>query len=136
MKKPHDPIKEHRMSDCIFCKIVAKQIPASIVYEDDDVLAFKDIHPAAPVHLLLIPKLHIATLSQATAAQADVLGKLLALAPKLAAEHGCAVTIDEAGVPHGGFKTLINSGPDGGQEVYHLHLHVYGGPKPWRAMSI
>jgi histidine triad (HIT) family protein len=136
MKKPHDPIKEHRMPDCIFCKIVAKQIPASIVYEDDDVLAFKDIHPAAPVHLLLIPKLHIATLSQATAAQADVLGKLLALAPKLAAEHGCAVTIDEAGVPHGGFKTLINSGPDGGQEVYHLHLHVYGGPKPWRAMSI
>ena len=124
------------MPDCIFCKIVKKQIPASIVYEDNDVLAFKDIHPAAPVHLLLIPKVHIATLSQASASQADVLGKLLALAPTLAAEHGCAVTIDEAGVPHGGFKTLINSGPDGGQEVYHLHLHVYGGPKPWRTMSI
>jgi histidine triad (HIT) family protein len=123
------------MPDCIFCKIVAKQIPASIVYEDDDVLAFKDIHPAAPVHLLLIPKLHIDTLSHATESHADVLGKLLALAPQLAAEHGCAVTIDDAGVPHGGFKTLINSGPDGGQEVYHLHLHVYGGPKPWRGMQ-
>lgn len=123
------------MSDCIFCKIVAKQIPASIVYEDDAVLAFKDIHPAAPVHLLLIPKVHIATLSHAGAAHADVLGKLLALAPVLAAEHGCAVTIDEAGLPHGGFKTLINSGPDGGQEVYHLHVHVYGGPKPWRGLA-
>lgn len=120
------------MENCLFCKIAAKQIPASIVYEDDDLLAFKDIHPAAPVHLLIIPKLHVATLSDCTEAHTAVLGKMLALAPKLAAEHGCAVTHDSEGKPGGGYKTLINSGPDGGQEVYHLHLHLIGGAHPWR----
>ena len=122
------------MDNCIFCKIVAKQIPSSIVYEDDDMLAFKDINPAAPVHLLIIPKQHVATLSDCGAEHADVLGKMLALAPKLAAEHGCAVTVDADGQCSGGFKTLINSGPDGGQEVYHLHLHLYGGARPWRGL--
>lgn len=120
------------MSDCIFCKIVAKQIPASIVYEDDDLLAFKDIHPAAPVHLLLIPKQHVATLSDCDASHVAILGKMLAQAPKLALEFGCAVTYDANGTPGGGYKTLINSGPDGGQEVYHLHMHLYGGARPWR----
>ena len=120
------------MENCLFCKIAAKQIPASVVYEDDDLLAFKDIHPAAPVHLLVIPKQHVATLSECTEAHADVLGKMLALAPKLAAEHGVAVRYDADGKPGGGYKTLINSGPDGGQEVYHLHLHLIGGPHPWR----
>ncbi len=123
------------MENCIFCKIVAKQIPASVVYEDDEVLAFKDIHPAAPVHLLVIPKRHVSTLSDCTDEDAQLLGRMLALAPKLAAEHGCAVTTGADGQRSGGFKTLINSGPDGGQEVYHLHLHMYGGPRPWRGLG-
>jgi histidine triad (HIT) family protein len=122
------------MQNCIFCKIASKEIPASIVYEDDDVLAFKDINPAAPVHLLVIPKLHVATLSDCTDGHAGLLGKMLALAPRLAAEHGCAVTVGPDGERSGGFKTLINTGPDGGQEVYHLHLHMYGGPRPWRGL--
>jgi len=107
------------MDNCIFCKIVAKQIPAGVVYEDDELLAFKDINPAAPVHLLVIPKQHVATLSDCTDDHAALLGKMLALAPKLAAEHGIAV----------------KQGPDGGQEVYHLHLHVYGGQRPWRGLG-
>ena len=120
------------MENCLFCKIAAKQIPSSIVYEDDELLAFKDINPAAPVHLLVIPKQHVATLSECNESHAAMLGKLLSLAPKLAAEHGCAVSYDADGTPGGGYKTLINSGPDGGQEVYHLHLHMVGGPRPWR----
>ncbi|WP_317201795.1 histidine triad nucleotide-binding protein [Janthinobacterium sp.] len=120
------------MENCLFCKIAAKQIPSSVVYEDEDLLAFKDINPAAPVHLLVIPKRHVATLSDCAAGDAALLGKMLALVPKLAAEFGCAVAYDADGTPNGGYKTLINSGPDGGQEVYHLHLHMYGGPRPWR----
>lgn len=122
------------MDNCIFCKIAAKQIPSSTVYEDDDLLAFKDINPAAPVHLLIIPKQHVASLSDCNDGHAVLLGKMLALAPRLAAEHGIAVKTDAGGEKSGGFKTLINTGPDGGQEVYHLHLHVYGGPRPWRGM--
>lgn len=124
------------MDNCIFCKIVAKQIPAAIVYEDDDVLAFKDINPAAPVHLLVIPKVHVATLSDCTEEHAALLGKILALAPKLAAQNGIEVKTDAGGNATGGFKTLINAGPDGGQEVYHLHLHLYGGPRPWRGLGL
>jgi histidine triad (HIT) family protein len=123
------------MDNCIFCKIGAGQIPAQVVFEDDEVLAFKDINPAAPVHLLVIPKQHIDTLSDATDAHTALLGKMLALAPKLAAEHGIAVTVGADGKRSGGYKTLINSGPNGGQEVYHLHLHVYGGPRPWRGLG-
>lgn len=119
------------MENCIFCKIAEKKIPSTTVYEDDDLLAFKDINPAAPVHLLLIPKKHFATLQDA-AVEPALLGKMLALAPRLAEEFGCAVRYDADGVPALGYKTLINSGPDGGQEVYHLHLHVIGGPHPWR----
>ena len=120
------------MTTCIFCKIAAKQIPADIVYEDDELLVFKDIHPAAPVHLLVIPKEHVATLSECDDSHAGMLGRMMTLVPKLAAEHGCAVSYDAQGNPGGGYKTLINSGPDGGQEVYHLHLHMYGGPRPWK----
>jgi histidine triad (HIT) family protein len=123
------------MDNCIFCKIAAKQIPANVVYEDDEVLAFKDINPAAPVHILVIPKQHVDTLSDTTAEQTALLGKMLALAPRLAAEHGVAVTTDADGKRSGGFKTLINSGPNGGQEVYHLHLHMYGGARPWRGLG-
>jgi histidine triad (HIT) family protein len=123
------------MDNCIFCKIAAKQIPASVVYEDDELLAFKDINPAAPVHLLVIPKQHIDSLSDCTDAHAPVLGKMLALAPKLAAEHGIAVKTGPDGQRSGGYKALFNVGPNGGQEVYHLHLHVYGGPRPWRGLG-
>ncbi|WP_373989633.1 histidine triad nucleotide-binding protein [Duganella sp. BuS-21] len=119
------------MENCIFCKIAAKKIPSTTVYEDEDLLAFKDINPAAPVHLLVIPKKHFATLQDA-AGEPALLGKMLALAPRLAAEFGCAVDYESDGTPTAGFKTLINSGPDGGQEVYHLHVHVIGGAHPWR----
>ncbi len=119
------------MENCIFCKIAEKKIPSTAVYEDEELLAFKDINPAAPVHLLVIPKKHYATLQDAAGAPA-LLGKMLALAPRLAEEFGCAVAFDADGAPTNGYKTLINSGPDGGQEVYHLHLHVIGGAHPWR----
>jgi histidine triad (HIT) family protein len=109
--------------NCIFCKIVAGQIPSKKVYEDEEFLAFHDIHPKAPVHVLLIPKLHIASLDEAGPEHQLLLGKMLTLAPKLAKEQGCA----------NGFRTVFNTGPDGGQEVYHLHLHVLGGPRPWQA---
>lgn len=104
------------MSDCIFCKIVAGQIPSGRLYEDDAVIAFHDIHPIAPVHFLLVPKLHVASLADCAAEHADLLGQLLLLAPKLAKEQG----LD-------GFRTMINTGRSGGQEVFHLHVHVFGG---------
>lgn len=123
------------MTDCLFCKIAAKQIPSTTVYEDEEFLAFKDINPAAPVHILIIPKQHISTLSDCDAKHTELLGKMLALAPKIAKEQGCAVGQDAAGQATGGYKTLINSGPDGGQEIYHLHMHVIGGAHPWRRQS-
>jgi histidine triad (HIT) family protein len=120
------------MSDCTFCKIAAKQIPAKMVYEDDEVSAFHDINPAAPVHMLIVPKQHIATLADCDASHAGLLSKMLLLAPKLAEEQGCGYVASAEAGSAGGFKTLINTGPNGGQEVYHLHLHVIGGPRPWR----
>lgn len=115
------------MTNCIFCKIASKQIPSKTVYEDDDVIAFHDINPAAPVHFLIVPKQHIDSLSHCDESHSALLGKMMLLAPKLAQELGCGF---DTGA--GGFKTLFNTGPDGGQEVYHLHLHVIGGPRPWR----
>ncbi|WP_085318129.1 histidine triad nucleotide-binding protein [Derxia lacustris] len=109
------------MTDCIFCKIVRGEIPAKVAYEDDDFIAFHDIAPAAPVHLLLIPKQHIASLADLREEHRDLMGKMLLLAPKLAAEHGAG----------NGFKTLFNTGKDGGQVVFHLHMHIIGGPRPW-----
>jgi histidine triad (HIT) family protein len=120
------------MTDCIFCKIAAKQIPSKMLYEDDEVMAFHDIHPHAPVHFLIVPKQHIATLSDTEPAHAALLGKMMLLAPRLAKEQGCDYQIDQQGQLSGGYKSLINTGPNGGQEVYHLHLHVIGGPRPWR----
>ena len=108
------------MSDCIFCKIIAGQIPAQKVYEDEDVFVFHDIRPVAKVHMLMIPKKHVASLTECSSEDQNVLGKLLLLAPKLAKEQGLA----------DGFKTSINTGHGGGQEVFHLHLHVYGGGRP------
>jgi histidine triad (HIT) family protein len=105
---------------CIFCKIVRGEIPATKVYEDDDILVFPDIRPQAPVHLLVIPKVHVATLYDATSAHQGALGKMLALAGRLAREAGAG----------DGFRTIINNGRVGHQEVYHVHMHVLGGPEP------
>ena len=108
------------MSDCIFCKIVAGDIPSSKVYEDDEVLAFYDIHPFARVHFLIIPKRHVATLVDCSPEHEGLLGRMLLLAPRLAKEQGLGA----------GFKTLINTGRGGGQEVFHIHIHVFGGGDP------
>ncbi|WP_211474730.1 histidine triad nucleotide-binding protein [Collimonas humicola] len=120
------------MENCIFCKIAAKQIPSKLIYEDDDLVAFHDINPAAPIHLLIVPKQHIATLADCDEQHTALLGKMALLAPRLAKEQGCGYQLDAQGHASGGFKTLFNVGPEGGQEVYHLHMHVIGGPKPWR----
>ena len=111
--------------DCIFCKIAAGQIPARKVYEDDDIFAFHDIAPWAPVHFLMIPKRHIASMAQLCADDAALMGKIMTLAPKLALEQGCEP------YPNGGFRVVVNTGAHGGQEVPHLHVHVMGGPRPW-----
>jgi histidine triad (HIT) family protein len=120
------------MTNCIFCKIAAKQIPSKTVYEDDDVIAFHDINPAAPVHFLIVPKQHIPTLTDCNESHSALLSKMMLLAPKLAQEQGCGYSASDGGSGTGGFKALFNTGPNGGQEVYHLHLHVIGGPRPWR----
>ena len=112
-------------ASCIFCKIVAGNIPSRKVYEDGDIFAFHDIHPWAPVHFLLIPKLHIPSMAQIGPAQEALLGRMLTLAPRLALQEGCRP------YPEGGFRILCNTGAEGGQEVQHLHLHVIGGPRPW-----
>ena len=106
---------------CIFCKIVAGQIPSRKAYEDDELLVFHDIHPWAPVHVLVIPKQHIASLADVGAEHDAMLGRMLGLAPRLMKELGVV----------NGFRTLINTGRDGMQEVPHLHMHVMGGPRPW-----
>jgi histidine triad (HIT) family protein len=103
---------------CIFCKIVNKEIPADIVYEDEDVLAFKDIHPLAPVHILIIPKRHIGSINDLKDEDAALAGKMILAAKKLAAE----LRTDEKG-----YKLLFRTGEWGGQEVGHIHLHLIGG---------
>lgn len=105
------------MTDCIFCKIVAGAIPSNKIYEDEDVVAFNDIHPIAPVHFMLVPKLHVASLAECDSAHGALLAHMLLLAPKLAKEQGLV----------SGFRTMINTGRGGGQEVFHLHVHVFGG---------
>ncbi len=111
----------HADPNCIFCKIIAGRIPAKKAYEDSELLAFHDINPWAPVHLLVIPKQHIATLADVGSEHGALLGRMMVLAPRLMKELGVS----------NGFRTVINTGPDGGQEVYHLHMHVMGGPRPW-----
>jgi len=125
------------MDDCIFCKIVAKQIPCNSIYEDDELIAFHDIRPAAPVHFLIVPKQHVPTLAQCDESHSALLSKIMLLAPKLAQEQGCGYIAADSGDGRGsgGFKAIFNTGPHGGQEVYHLHLHVVGGPPPWRGQK-
>ncbi len=108
------------MTECIFCRIVAGQIPSRKVYEDDDMLAFHDINPLAPVHFMIIPKAHVDSLAQCDDSHAPVLGRMMAMAGRLAREQGAAE----------GFRTIVNTGRIGRQDVYHLHIHIIAGPDP------
>jgi histidine triad (HIT) family protein len=101
---------------CLFCKIVASELPADRVYEDDEVLAFKDVHPQAPFHCLVVPKLHVATLNDIGPQQSALIGKLLLTAKRIAAEQGLP-----------GYRVAMNVNREGGQVVFHAHLHVLGG---------
>lgn len=106
--------------DCLFCKIVNKEIPSEIVYEDKEVLAFKDIHPAAPVHILVIPKKHIASVVELKQEDELIIGKIYTVINKIAKQEGFA---------ENGFRIIVNCGKDGGQEVGHLHFHILAGKK-------
>jgi histidine triad (HIT) family protein len=103
-------------ADCIFCKIVAGNISAKTIYEDDDVIVFNDIKPISKVHFLIVPKAHLESLASCDVQHQALLGKMLLLAPELAKKQGLA-----------GFRTMINTGREGGQEVFHIHVHVFGG---------
>lgn len=108
------------MNGCVFCGIVRGEIPANRVFEDELVLAFRDIEPLAPVHIVLIPKLHIPSMAQLAAEHEAVMGRLMVAAGRIAREQGCT----------DGFRSIVNTGRVGLQEVYHLHIHIVGGPQP------
>ena len=112
------------MDECLFCRIVRGEVPSKKVYEDDEIFGFHDIRPQAPVHFMLVPKKHIASLADASADDAGVLGRMLTLSGRLAREQGSLE----------GFRTIINSGRIGRQDVMHLHMHVIGGPQPLGVM--
>lgn len=114
------------MSDCIFCRIAKGEIPSRKIYEDNDIFAFHDINPQRPVHFLVIPKQHLASLDEATPEHQELLGKMLVKASELARSVGLT----------NGFRTLINTGRIGGQEVFHLHIHILGGPEPVGPMVV
>jgi len=104
--------------DCIFCRIISGEIPSDILYQDEQVVAFRDINPKAPVHLLLVPREHIESVAELSEDEASIMGHLVAVANRLARE---------AGISEKGYRLVVNSGPEGGQEVPHLHLHLLGG---------
>jgi histidine triad (HIT) family protein len=104
--------------DCIFCKIIAGQIPSDVIYTDDKVVAFRDINPMAPVHLLIIPREHILSLNDVTEQQTTLVGHMVQVAKQLAKQQGIATK---------GYRVVINTGPQGGQVVQHLHMHLLGG---------
>lgn len=106
------------MSDCIFCQIALREIPSEVAYEDDEIIAFKDNQPLAPVHLLVIPKNHLRSLNDVTAEQEPLIGHLLGVIRRLASEFGVAES---------GYRVVTNTGTDGGQVVGHLHFHLLGG---------
>ncbi len=108
------------MDDCLFCRIVRKELPADILYEDDKVLAFKDINPVAPHHLLIIPKEHIPSINEATPEHEETLGRMFTVAAKITRELG----IDQQG-----YRAVVNTGKAAGQVVFHMHMHVVGGRK-------
>lgn len=104
--------------DCIFCKIVAGTVPAKIIYQDEQIIAFDDLFPKAPIHKLIIPRKHITTINDLTNEDASLVGQMVLIAKKLAAEYG---------ISESGYRVLMNCNSDGGQAVYHLHLHLIGG---------
>lgn len=104
--------------DCIFCKIIRKEVPSQPLYEDHDLIAFPDIHPAAPVHILIVPKEHMANLNDAGKHDVATLGKMLRLSARIA---------NDKGIAESGYRIVINNGEEGGQIVPHLHLHLLGG---------
>ncbi len=106
--------------ECVFCRIVAGEIPADIVYQDKELIAFRDIHPQAPTHLLIIPKVHIASLTQLSDKQQRLIGRLVLLAKDLA---------EKEGIPASGYRLSVSCGADGGQLVPHIHFHLLGGRK-------
>lgn len=106
------------MEDCIFCKIIKREIPADIVYEDEEIIAFKDINPAAPVHILVIPKKHISSLAEIQVEDEKVIGKIYTKINEIA---------EAQGVKEKGYRVIVNCGKDGGQEVMHLHFHLLAG---------
>jgi len=108
------------MNDCIFCKIIKKEIPSNIVYEDNEILAFRDINPAAPVHILVIPKKHISSLIDLKEEDEILIGKIYTVINKIAKQEEIA---------ENGFRVVVNCGEDGGQEVKHLHFHILGGKR-------
>ena len=108
------------MEDCLFCKIIKGEIPSQKVYEDDEILAFKDIHPAAPVHILVIPKKHIDSIAKMEKEDELLIGKIYTVINKIA---------EEQGVKEDGFRVIVNCGKNGGQEVMHLHFHLLAGTK-------
>lgn len=108
------------MLDCIFCKIIDKQIPADIVFENDKILAFRDINPKAKIHLLFIPKQHIASVNELNEQNKDIIAEVFLQAKNIAKEQGLAES---------GYRILVNTGPDSGQEVFHVHWHLLGGNK-------
>ena len=108
------------MEDCIFCKIIKKEIPSTIVYEDDSVIAFNDVNPAAPIHILVVPKKHIATLLDVTEEDKELIAHIYEVINQIARERGFA---------ENGFRVITNCGRDSGQEVMHIHFHVLGGRK-------
>ena len=108
------------MTDCLFCKIIKREIPSDIIYEDDDTVVFADIKPSAPVHFLVVPRRHIGTLADMTAEDTLLAGKLIQTANRVARDKGIA---------DAGYRIVINSGLEAGQEVNHLHLHILGGRK-------
>ena len=110
---------------CLFCKIVTGHIPSKKIYEDDEILAFHDIRPAAPIHALIIPKLHLANLYNCTEIHTGLLAKIVSVAPKIAEMAGAS----------DGFRFVINNGVDARQEIYHLHAHILAGAHPWERQT-
>lgn len=108
------------MNDCLFCKIIKKEIPSTIVYEDEEILAFRDINPVAPVHVLVIPKKHISSLTNLEPQDELIVGKIYGVINKIAKQEN---------IFESGFRVIVNCGEDGGQEVKHLHFHLIGGKK-------
>lgn len=115
--------------NCLFCKIVKGEIPAKIVYTDDDCVVFHDIQPAAPVHLLMVPRHHVVSMQDVKPEDAGWLGRMLTRVEHIALANGCNPG------PEGGFRLTTNSGLEGGQEIKHLHFHILGGRRPWQGFT-